>query len=144
MDFDADIDVERATRFMMASPQARALGLRVLEAERGVVTLELPWRADLVGDVEQGGLAGGAVTALIDHALATAVLTARKGGGPTLDMRVDQVRLAAPGAAATCEASCYRLSGDLAFTRAVAWDADREDPIAVAQAVFAIPERRRA
>lgn len=142
MDFDADIDLERATRFMLASPQARALDLRLVRMERGLIGLELPWREDLVGDVSHGGLAGGAVTALIDHALATAVLTARKGGGPTLDMRVDQVRPAAPGAAATCEATCYRLNGDLAFTRALAWDADRDDPIAVAQAVFAIPERK--
>ena len=142
-EIDLDIDLDRVARSMLAAPQPAALGLRLVSIDRGTACFEAPFREDLVGDPEREILAGGVVTALIDHALATAVRAARKGGAPTLDLRVDYVRAAAPRAGIFCEARCYKLTRSIAFTRALAWDADREDPIATAQATFALPERKR-
>ena len=64
---DRDIDLEKVGRIMMAGPLAVALGLRLVAVETGKATLEAPWRADLVGDVERDIIAGGVVTALIDR-----------------------------------------------------------------------------
>jgi acyl-coenzyme A thioesterase PaaI-like protein len=128
---------------MLGAPQPKALGLRLVAIARRTACFEAPFRDDLVGDPERGIIAGGVVTTLIDHALATAVRTVKKGGAPTLDLRVDYVRAAAPRAGIFCEATCYKLTRSIGFTRAVVWDTDRDDPIATAQATFAIPERKR-
>lgn len=141
-EFDLDIDLDRVAQIMMAAPQPSALGMRLVSLTHGTACIEVPFREDLVGDVERGIVAGGVVTTLIDHSLAVAVSSARKRGAPTLDLRVDYVRAAAPGAGLFCEATCYKLTRSIAFTRAVAWDADRNDPIATAQATFALPERK--
>jgi uncharacterized protein (TIGR00369 family) len=143
-EFDADIDVEKVGRVMLAAPLTAALGVRLASIEAGRVTLEAPWREDLVGDPEREIIAGGVVTALIDHACATTISSVKRGGAPTLDLRVDYMRAAAPKSGVVCEAHCYKLTRTIAFVRAVAWDADREDPVATALATFAIPEPKRS
>lgn len=143
MDTEFDpIDVEKVAAVMLAAPLSQALGLRHVAIEPGRVTFEAPWREDLVGDAERGILAGGVVTALIDHASAATLASVRRGGAPTLDLRVDYMRAAAPGASVTCEAHCYKLARTIAFVRATAWDRDRDDPVATALATFALPEPR--
>lgn len=141
-EIDRDIDVEKVGRVMLAAPLAQGLGLRLVDIEPGKVTLEAPWREDLVGDAEREILAGGVVTALIDHAAATTLSSIKRGGAPTLDLRVDYMRPAAPRAGVVCEAHCYKLTRTIAFVRAVAWDARRDDPVATALATFAVPEPR--
>ena len=84
----------------------------------------------------------GVVTALIDHACAATISSIKRGGAPTLDLRVDYMRAAAPRAGVTCEAHCYKLTRTIAFVRATAWDVDRDDPVATALATFAVPEPR--
>jgi uncharacterized protein (TIGR00369 family) len=143
-EFDAGIDVEKVGRVMLAAPLALALDLRLVDIAHGRATLEAPWREDLVGDAERGIIAGGVVTALIDHACATTLSSVRRGGAPTLDLRVDYMRAAAPRAGVFCEAVCYKLTGAIAFVRATAWDAERENPVATALATFAVPEPRPA
>jgi uncharacterized protein (TIGR00369 family) len=143
-DIDTDIDLRRTAEIMLRSPQAIALGLRLVGIERWTVSIEAPWREDLVGDPERGVIAGGVVTTLLDHVCATTLMSVRKGGGPTLDMRVDYMRPAAPRAGVVSEAHCYKLTRSIAFVRATAWDLDRSDPIATAQAAFSVPERRKA
>jgi uncharacterized protein (TIGR00369 family) len=141
-EIDRDIDVEKVAKVMLAAPLSQGLGLRLVGIEAGTVTLEAPWREDLVGDAEQAILAGGVVTALIDHACATTISSIKRGGAPTLDLRVDYMRPAAPRAGVICEAHCYKLTGAIAFVRALAWDVDRDDPVATALATFAVPEPR--
>jgi uncharacterized protein (TIGR00369 family) len=142
-EMDRDIDLEKVGRIMMAGPLAVALGLRLVAVETGKATLEAPWRADLVGDVERDIIAGGVVTALIDHACAVTLASVKRGGAPTLDLRVDYMRAAAPRAGVVCEAHCYKFTRTIAFVRALAWDADRDDPVATALATFAVPEPQR-
>ena len=141
-ELDPDIDVEKVARVMLSAPLAGALGFTLVAIESGRVTLEAPWREDLVGDPERDIIAGGVVTALIDHAAATAISSIKRGGAPTLDLRVDYMRAAAPRSGVVCEAHCYKLTRTIAFVRAVAWDAERSDPVATALATFAIPEPR--
>jgi acyl-coenzyme A thioesterase PaaI-like protein len=54
----------------------------------------------------------------------------------TLDLRIDYMRPAAPRAGVIAEAHCYKLTRSIGFVRAEAWDADRSDLVATAQAAF--------
>lgn len=128
-------------------PQAAALGFRFVSAGAGRGSIEVPWREDLVGDPDTGVIAGGVVTSLLDHTCGLAITSAAHAdiGGPfgtaTLDLRIDYMRAAAPRAGVTAEAHCYKMTRSIAFVRAEAWDVDRADPIATAQAAFVINRR---
>jgi acyl-coenzyme A thioesterase PaaI-like protein len=112
--------------------------------------MRVGFRADLVGDPAQGGLAGGVVFALLDQTCGMAIGIALRdragdegrgmamGGMATLDFRLDHIRPPRPGAAVIGEAACVGLTGDVAVVRGWAYDDDPADPIAVAQAAFMI------
>ena len=138
------------------TPHSNALAFEFVSAGPGEGALRVPWRADLALDVETGIIAGGVVTTLIDHTCGLAVsgaLRARAGGETagaaangaramgsmaTLDLRIDYLRAARPGAGVTAHAHCYKLTRSVAFVRASAYEDDPDDPIATAQAAFAL------
>src|SRR5260370_40575411 len=49
-------------------PHNKALGLRVLAVARGLASMQLDWREELVGNPETGVVAGGPLTA-VPHGL---------------------------------------------------------------------------
>ena len=125
------------------TPQSAALGIRIVSVVPGVAVLEVPYRADLVGDPRTGVLAGGVVTTLLDQACGLAIVTApgfveRAARTATLDLRIDYMRAAKPGATVVGRAHCYKLTRSVGFVRATAWDLDPDDPVATAQAAFAL------
>ncbi|HXA39975.1 MAG TPA: PaaI family thioesterase [Phenylobacterium sp.] len=132
---------EIAERMVEVTPQAAALGMRFVSVSPARGSLEVPWREDLVGDPDTGVIAGGVVTTLLDHTCGLA-MAAAAGSEPfstaTLDLRIDYMRAAAPRAGVTCEAHCYKLTRTIGFVRAEAWDADKSDLIATAQAAFVL------
>ena len=87
--------------------------------------------------------ASGVVTALIDHTCGLAINSANETPIPiaTLDLRIDYLRPAAPRAGVTAEAVCYRVTRSIGFVRAEAWDVDRGDLVATAQAAFMLNTR---
>jgi uncharacterized protein (TIGR00369 family) len=103
-----------------------------------------PHRGDLVGDPETGVLAGGVVTTLLDQvcgaAVSSKILAAGglMGGIATLDLRIDYMRAAESGREVVARAHCYKLTHSIAFVRASAFDGDEADPVATAQAAFAL------
>ena len=119
------------------SPQSRALGLELVATEPDVV-LKVPYRPDLVGEPDTGVIAGGVVTTLLDLACGwgVALALAEPTSIATLDLRIDYMRPAEPGRDLLATAHCYKLTRSVAFVRAVAYDADPEDPVAAAQAAF--------
>ncbi|MBA4012869.1 MAG: thioesterase [Phenylobacterium sp.] len=121
-------------------PQASALGFKLISVEPSRGSIFTPWREELVGDPDTGVIAGGVITALLDHVCGLAVTSRSLEGGflstATLDLRIDYMRPAAPRADVTANAHCYKLTRNIAFVRAHAFDADPEDPIATAQAAF--------
>ena len=128
-------------------PQAAALGFRFISAGDGRGSIEVPWREDLVGDPDTQVIAGGVVTSLLDHTCGLAITSAALNGPfgtATLDLRIDYMRPAAPRAGVIAEAHCYKLTRTIGFVRAEAWDEDRADPIATAQAAFALTGPRPA
>jgi uncharacterized protein (TIGR00369 family) len=142
-EFATDL-AELGARMADATPQAAALGFRLVSVEPGVATMAVPHAQKLVGDPRTGVLAGGVVTTLLDHVCGLAVssrLIAEKGGfSPiaTLDLRIDYMRPAEPGLEIIARAHCYKLTRSIAFVRAVAYDRDETDPVAAAQAAFSL------
>lgn len=136
---------EMAERMVGGTPQSAALGLRFVSIAPARGSLEVPWREDLVGDPDTGVIAGGVVTTLLDHTCGMA-MAAAAGTEPfstaTLDLRIDYMRPAAPRAGVTCEAHCYKLTRTIGFVRAEAWDVDKSDLIATAQAAFVLNRPR--
>jgi uncharacterized protein (TIGR00369 family) len=132
-----------AARHMVETvPQASALGFKLISVEPSRGSIFTPWREELVGDPDTGVIAGGVITALLDHVCGLAVTSRSLEGGflstATLDLRIDYMRPAASRADVTASAHCYKLTRNIAFVRAHAFDADPEDPIATAQAAFVL------
>src|ERR1700689_453832 len=130
------------------TPLSLAMGFETLSDR--ACGMRVGFRADLVGDPAQGGLAGGVVFALLDQTCGMAIGIALRdragdegrgmamGGMATLDFRLDHIRPPRPGAAVIAEAECLRLNGDVAVVRGWAYEDDPSDPIAAAQAAFMI------
>jgi uncharacterized protein (TIGR00369 family) len=112
-------------------PHMRDLGMQVVAVEPGVVTLALDWQERLVGNPETGVLHGGVITVLIDSASGFAVFTALARVVPvaTLDLRIDYLKPATPRRRLVARAECYKLTRQVAFTRAIAFH-EEDDPIA--------------
>lgn len=120
-----------------------ALGFTFDRLEGDRVRIRAPWREDLVGDPDTGVLAGGLVTALLDHVGGLAVWIALDRFEPiaTLDLRVDYMRAAEPRRDLIAEARCYRLTRSIAFVRAWAFENEPDDPVAAAQATYVLSAR---
>lgn len=112
-------------------PHMRDLGMQVVAVEPGAVTLALDWQERLVGNPETGVLHGGVITVLIDSASGFAVFTALARVVPvaTLDLRIDYLKPATPRRRLVARAECYKLTRQVAFTRAIAFH-EEADPIA--------------
>ena len=129
---------QMAPQIMLAAPHAAALGMQLVSMEPGEVVTFVPFQPDLIGNPETGVIAGGVVTALLDHTAGQSVMAALEAyiSIATLDLRIDYMRAAGPGLGVYCSAKCYKITRSVAFVRATAYDQDPADPLATAQAVF--------
>lgn len=128
----------KARGFTEGIPHNKALGMELLELERGEAKFRLPYDAKLVGNPDTGVLHGGAITALLDAASGASVFAALTEWVPiaTLDLRIDYLRAAEPGRDVVCHATCYKRTRNVAFTRAIAYHDDPADPIASSVGTF--------
>jgi uncharacterized protein (TIGR00369 family) len=127
-------------------PHNKALGMRLFDFGPDWVAVEIAWAPHLVGNPETGVLHGGAITTLMDATCGASVYF--KMGKPmpiaTLDLRIDYLKPATPKLAVRAHAMCYRLTHNVAFTRAVAYHTDRDDPIASAAGCFMLATKGKA
>ena len=114
------------------TPHAGRLRMRVVETGPGFATLSLPYHEELIGDPARGVVFGGVITTLIDQASGLAVACAMEEltAIATIDLRVDYLRAAEPGRDLFARAECYKLTRNVAFVRATAWDKSVDDPFA--------------
>ena len=102
--------------------------------------MRMPYSAEIVGDPDTGVIHGGVITALLDSASGRAVRDAADIGDnasiATLDLRIDYMRPAAPNADVFAKADCYRVTRNVAFVRAWAYQTDPSDPVATSVATF--------
>ena len=78
----------KARGFTEGIPHNKALGMELLELERGEAKFRLPYDEKLVGNPDTGVLHGGAITALLDASSGAAVFAALTEWVPiaTLDL----------------------------------------------------------
>ncbi len=121
-------------------PYMKALGARYAGRSEEGIRLRLPYAQSLIGDPETGVIAGGAVTALLDHACGMAVWDELNEYKPiaTMDLRIDYMRPAQPNRDLFILAKCYKLTRSVGFVRGFAYDDTLSDPVAAAQAAFII------
>ena len=119
-------------------PHCQVLQLEFVQGERGRATMRLPYQERLVGDRRSGVLHGGVITSLVDTTCALSIfsLLEEPCGYPTLDLRIDYLRPAAPGLPVYCTAECYRMGREIAFTRATAYQDGHPQPVAHGVATF--------
>ncbi|HEU0031125.1 MAG TPA: PaaI family thioesterase [Kofleriaceae bacterium] len=124
-------------------PHNRALGMKIVDIAPGTAVFELPYDAKLVGNPDTGVIHGGAITALLDGASGAAVFATLTEFVPiaTLDLRIDYLRPAEAQRTVVARATCYKLAKNVAFTRAVAYHDDPDDPIAHSVGTFMIATR---
>ncbi|KAA0012542.1 PaaI family thioesterase [Billgrantia pellis] len=111
------------SRFVSVIPHTRDLGLEVEEVSPPWVRMCLPWRDELLGDIDRGLVHGGVLTMLLDTACGSAVLCGLPAPEvcPTLDLRVDHYRPAVAGLAIRAEARVVRVTASMVFTEGTLW-----------------------
>ena len=125
-------------KFVQRTPHMREIGACITAVDKGRGSMTLPARPEWVGDPLRAQLHPGVLTVLADSTCGLAVGTALTQRAPyaTLDLRMHYLRPAGPEHDVHCDAHCFRLTRNVAFVRAEVYQADRNEPIAVAQASF--------
>ncbi len=127
-----------------------ALGASVAEAVPGRSVIRLPYAPHIVGNPDNGVVHGGAITALLDQACGMAVgsglAAAPTAEGSamrsiaTLDLRIDYLKAARPGADITVVGECVKITRQIVFARGRAFQENADEPVALATATFMISD----
>jgi len=119
-------------------PHAGRLRIRVTEAGPGFAVMTLPYHEELVGDPTRGVVFGGVITTLIDQTCGLAVACSLEIFRPlaTIDLRIDYLRAAIPGCDLHAHAECYRVTRNVAFARARAYEDDPAQSFATCAGTF--------
>ena len=122
----------RAQQFLTALRHCQVLGIQVHEALPSGLTLRLPYHGQIVGNPETGVIHGGALTTLMDTTcgIATVCVLSEFEICPTIDLRIDYMRAAAPNKDVFGFAECYRVTPTIIFVRGYAYQDDPQEPIA--------------
>jgi len=123
---------ERAQNFLSVLRHCQYLGMSVEQADEKGLIIKLPYSDKIVGNPVTGLIHGGAITTLMDTCcgISTVCYLPSFEICPTLDLRIDYMRPAEPGKPIFGFAECYRVTPTVIFTRGVAYQDDREQPIA--------------
>jgi uncharacterized protein (TIGR00369 family) len=115
-----------------------SLGGEILELGMGKSRTRLPYAPHLVGDPDTGVVHGGVITAMLDQSCGIAVASALKEIMPfaTLDLRIDYMKPATPHVDIVVEAECLKVTHEVAFTRGIAYQTSRDEPIALSTGAF--------
>lgn len=135
-----------ARSFATTVPHVHELGILMDRVDGGSAQARLPYRPEFLGDTERGLIHPGVVSTLVDSVCGVALIA--HIGKPeriaTLDLRMDYLRPARPGADLVCRAECYRLTSQIAFLRALVWQDDETQPVATGQGAFMRGSSRNA
>ncbi|MEL0167102.1 MAG: PaaI family thioesterase [Pseudomonadaceae bacterium] len=123
---------QRARNFLSALRHCQHLQMTVEQADQQGLILRLPYSDRIVGNPVTGVIHGGAITTLMDTCcgISTVCYLPEFEICPTLDLRIDYMHPAEPGKPIFGFAECYRVTPTVIFTRGIAYQDDREQPIA--------------
>ena len=127
-----------ATQFISALPFCHALDMRIDATGFAEAQMSMPYDPAIIGDPETGVVHGGAVSALLDTCGGLAVFLHPEGTKPTatIDLRIDYMRPAKVGERITAWSKVYNVTRTVAFVRGIAFDTDRDAPVATATGAF--------
>ena len=134
-----EIDFENVRHLMISTiPHMSAVGLDLISMDDSGVVAKIPHRPEFVGDPDTGVVHGGIVTVLLDSLSGMCVVPKLPDGTmvATLDLRIDYLKPAVSGQDLHAHAHCYKTTRNIAFTRAIAYQGDVDDPIAHASGSF--------
>jgi uncharacterized protein (TIGR00369 family) len=123
---------------MGKTPFIVSLGGEIAELGGGKVRMRLPYSQKLVGDPDTGVVHGGVITAMLDHCCGLAIGGALRAPASyvTLDLRIDYMKPARPKADIIFEAQCSKITHEIIFARGLAFQDDRQEPIARSTGTF--------
>ncbi len=118
--------------FMRAIPHLKQLGIAYHGHGRGWSELAMPYAEHLVAYPDSGVIASGAIFTLMDSVGGFAVMSGAERMQPvaTLDLRLDYMRAATPGATVIGRADVMKMTRSVVFVRGLAHDGDPDRPIA--------------
>lgn len=108
-----------AKRYVEAIPHNQALGIQLVDLQRGRATCRLPGKPGLQGDPERGLYFPSVLLTLADAASGAAFVSALNEmvAVATLDLRIDYLRPVSVTHALLVEAHCHRFTGDVGFVQ---------------------------
>lgn len=123
---------QRARAFLSVLRHCQVLGMIVEQADKDGLVIKLPYSDLIVGNPVTGVVHGGAITTLMDTCcgISTVCYLDDFEICPTLDLRIDYMHPAEPGAPICGFAECYRVTPAVIFTRGVAYQQSRDEPLA--------------
>lgn len=123
---------QRARNFLSVLRHCQLLGMTVEQADKNGLVIQLPYSELIIGNPVTGVVHGGAITTLMDTCcgISTVCYLDEFEICPTLDLRIDYMHPAEPGKPIFGFAECYRVTPTVIFTRGVAYQHSREEPIA--------------
>lgn len=131
-------DVEQFMQYARQAGHGGAIGIAYHDHGDDWAELSLPYSPRLVGMKESGILASGPIISLMDMAtsLAIWIRLGRFRHQATLDLRVDYLRPARPGATLIGRGECYGVTKRIGFVRGLAHDGNLADPVAHVSGTF--------
>ncbi len=125
-------------RTFSSIPHTKKLGLEFVSLDRNTATGKMPYRKNLVGNIENGAIHTGVLISLIDSIAGLAVLCALPDieSFATLDLRLDCFKPSSPNKDIYGMAECYRLTNTIAFVRGSLYHETPDNPIAGCVATF--------
>lgn len=123
---------------MEKNGHGKTLGLKMTEINRGEINLVFPYKEEVIGNPLTGVVHGGVIVSLLDTACGSAAMTvlSTPAVAPTMDLRLDYMHPAEPNKPIYVEAKVYRQTSNVIFCRGLAWQEDKENPIAHCVANF--------
>ncbi|MFA5677966.1 MAG: PaaI family thioesterase [Pseudomonas sp.] len=123
---------QRTQAFLSMLRHCQVLGMTVEQANENGLIIKLPYSELIVGNPTTGVVHGGAITTLMDTCcgISTVCYLEEFEICPTLDLRIDYMHPAEPGKPIYGFAVCYRVTPTVIFTRGVAYQDDRDMPLA--------------
>ncbi len=121
-------------------PFNKLVGFKLLEVRQDFVSILIPYRPELIGDIRRGSIHGGVIAAAMDAVGGAAAATTLKHENDklsTIDLRVDYLQ---PGQARDMitEATVVKSGSKVIFIRMVAYHDHRDKPIAEGRGVFSV------
>ncbi len=123
---------KRARNFLGVLQHCQYLGMTIEQADQHGLIIKLPYSELIVGNPVSGVVHGGAITTLMDTCcgISTVCYLDDFEICPTIDLRIDYMHPAEPHLPIYGFAECYRVTSSIIFTRGVAYQHSRDEPLA--------------